>query len=60
MYEKQGHPGNSKQILTRALELASNNPYWSNRLLFQVPDQQHQSLAKSNSSLFARFGLKVI
>jgi hypothetical protein len=36
MYEKQGHPGNSKQILTRALELASNNPYWSNRLLFQV------------------------
>ncbi len=26
-----------------------------NRVLFQVPDQQHQSLAKSNSSLFSRF-----
>jgi hypothetical protein len=36
MYEKQGNPGNSKQILTRALELSLNNPYWNSRLLFQV------------------------
>jgi len=36
MYEKQGNPGNSKQILTRAPELSGNNPYWNYRLLFQV------------------------
>lgn len=58
MYEKQGNPGNSKQILTRALELSGNNSYWNFRLLFQAADLHYRLKDSQTAHSFLITGLE--